>query len=73
MGGGRIALSAHVVLAAGSDWPATLAAAQRLLAAEFGIDHATLQPTWPAAPPRGRVIPVVPAHGHAERSRGGRP
>jgi cobalt-zinc-cadmium efflux system protein len=73
MGGGRVALSAHVVLAAGADWPATLAAAQRLLAADFGIDHATLQPTWPAAPPQGRVIPVVPAHGNGERSRGGRP
>jgi len=61
MGGGRIALSAHVVVADGAEWPATLAAAQRLLSAEFGIDHATLQPTWPAAVPRGRVIPVVPA------------
>ena len=61
MGGGRVALSAHVVLADGSNWLATLAAAQRLLAADFGIDHATLQPTWTVAPPRGRVIPVVPA------------
>ena len=61
MGGGRVALSAHVVLADGSNWLATLAAAQRLLAADFGIDHATLQPTWTAAAPGGRVIPVVPA------------
>jgi cobalt-zinc-cadmium efflux system protein len=72
MGGGRIALSAHVVLAAGTNWPATLAAAQRLLAADFGIDHVTLQPTWPAAVPHGRVIPVVPAHSAGDRSRGGR-
>jgi len=72
MGAGRIALSAHVVLAAGTDWPVTLAAAQRLLAADFGIDHVTLQPTWLAAPPQGRVIPVVPAHGARDRSRGGR-
>ena len=73
MGGGRVALSAHVVLAAGAEWPATLAAAQRLLAAEFGIDPATLPPTWPAAAPRGRVIPVVPVPGAAGRSRRGRP
>jgi len=72
MGGGRIALSAHVVLAAGTNWPATLAAAQRLLAADFGIDHVTLQPTWPAAVPHGRVIPVVPAHSAGDRSRGRR-
>jgi cobalt-zinc-cadmium efflux system protein len=61
MGGGRTALSAHVRLADGAQWPATLAAAERMLATEFGIDHATLQPTWPAARPPGRVIPVVPA------------
>ena len=67
MGGGRVALSAHVVLARGSDWPATLAAAQRLLAADFGIDHATLQPTWPVADAPGRVIPVVPVRRGGER------
>jgi cobalt-zinc-cadmium efflux system protein len=61
MGGGRVALSAHVIVDDGTRWPATLAAAQQLLAAEFGIDHATLQPTWPAVAPGGRVIPVVPA------------
>jgi cobalt-zinc-cadmium efflux system protein len=61
MGGGRIALSAHVVVADGARWPETLLAAQRLLAARFGIDHPTLQPTWPAAVPPGRVIPVVAA------------
>jgi len=58
MGGGRVALSAHLVLADGTRWPATLAAAGRLLAADFGIDHVTLQPTWPSAAPAGRVIPV---------------
>ena len=57
----RSALSAHLVLADGERWPATLAAAQRLLASDFGIDHATLQPSWPAPVPEGRVIPVVPA------------
>jgi cobalt-zinc-cadmium efflux system protein len=58
MGGGRVALSAHLVLADGTRWPATLASAERLLAADFGIDHVTLQPAWPAAAPAGRVIPV---------------
>jgi len=67
MGGGRIALSAHLVLADGSGWLATLTAAQRLLAAEFGIDHATLQPTWPAGARQGRVIPVVPTRRGGDR------
>lgn len=57
----RAALSAHMTLADGNSWPATLAAAQRLLAREFGIRHVTLQPAWPAPAPQGRVIPVVPA------------
>ena len=58
-----IALSAHVALARGEDWPATLAHARRLLATEYGIRHTTLQPTWPVGPAVGddrRVIPVVP-------------
>jgi cobalt-zinc-cadmium efflux system protein len=57
----RVALSAHVVLANGSAWPRALAAAQRMLARDFGIDHVTLQPSWPAPPRDGRVIPVAPA------------
>ena len=56
----RVALSAHVVLADGATWPRALAAAQRMLARDFGIDHITLQPTWPVPPPAGRVIPVAP-------------
>jgi cobalt-zinc-cadmium efflux system protein len=59
----RVALSAHLVLADGSAWLRTLAAAQRMLAREFGIDHVTLQPSWPAPPPDRRVIPVAPAPG----------
>jgi len=61
MGAERVALSAHVVLANGSAWPRSLAAAQRMLAQDFGIDHVTLQPSWPAPPRDGRVIPVAPA------------
>ncbi len=59
MSADRVALSAHVLLADGLAWPATLAAAKRMLAAEFGIRHVTLQPTWPLPAPNGRVIPVA--------------
>ncbi|MEO5765822.1 MAG: cation diffusion facilitator family transporter [Casimicrobiaceae bacterium] len=62
MGASRVALSAHVVLAEGRDWPRILAQAQKLLAGNFGIEHATLQPSWPA--PRyedRRVIPIADA------------
>ncbi len=58
-----VALSAHLAIASADEWPATLARARRVLADEFGIRHATLQPTWPiAAMPSsgGRVIPLVP-------------
>ena len=57
-----VALSAHLSLARGEDWLATLAHAKRVLAVEYGIRHATLQPTWPVAPvttDERRVIPVV--------------
>ena len=56
----RVALSAHVTLADGSAWPRVLASAQRRLAREFGIEHVTLQPSWPAPPRNGRVIPLSP-------------
>ncbi len=62
----RVALSAHLTLADGVAWPRTLAAAQRMLARDFGIDHVTLQPSWPAPPSDGRVIPVAP---HRRRRR----
>jgi len=58
----RVALSAHVMLADGAAWPRALAAARRMLARDFGIDHVTLQPAWPVPPPAGRVIPVTPAN-----------
>jgi len=54
-----VALSAHVTLDDGSAWPRVLASAQRLLNAEFGIEHVTLQPSWPLPPPNGRVIPLA--------------
>jgi cobalt-zinc-cadmium efflux system protein len=61
LSGERVALSAHVLLADGAAWPRALAAAQRMLFREFGIDHVTLQPSWPSPPPNGRVIPVAAA------------
>lgn len=70
-----VAVSAHVSLARGDDWLAVLAQAKRILATDFAVRHATLQPTWPFAatvPEDRRVIEVVPAdeddddhdHGH---------
>ncbi len=41
---GLVALSAHVEVAAGSDWERLLPEAADLLAAQFGIGHITLQP-----------------------------
>ena len=61
VGAQRVALSAHLTLADGSAWPRTLALAQRMLARDFAIDHVTLQPSWPAPLPDGRIIPVTPA------------
>ncbi len=66
----RVALSAHVVLVDGDAWPRTLAAAQRLLARDFGIDHVTLQPSWPPRPADPRVIPLAPVTGR-DSSPGG--
>lgn len=56
----RAALSAHLRVRDAGAWPQTLAAAQRLLAQRFGIDHVTLQPTWHEPPTGKRVIPVTP-------------
>jgi cobalt-zinc-cadmium efflux system protein len=68
IGATRVALSAHVALVRGEDWPDVLARAQRLLASEFAIDHITLQPSWPAMPKGRRVIPLV-ADGPADTGR----
>ncbi len=59
-----VALSAHLSLAGGDDWLGLLGHARRMLSTEYGIRHATLQPTWPmpaAAINDRRMIPVVPA------------
>ena len=62
MGADRVALSAHVALADGAEWPVILARSQRALRERFGIDHVTLQPSWPSPVPHGdrRVIPIAP-------------
>ena len=65
-----VALSAHLAIARGDDWPALLGQARRMLANDYGIRHATLQPTWPvpdAARGRRRVIPLRAADGDAGR------
>jgi cobalt-zinc-cadmium efflux system protein len=62
-----VALSAHLAIARGDDWPALLAQARRMLASDYGIRHATLQPTWPvqvAARADRRVIPLRAADEH---------
>ena len=57
------ALSAHVAIDDGTQWLRILADARAMLAAQFHIDHVTLQPSWPAGPPfpDRRVIPIAPA------------
>jgi cobalt-zinc-cadmium efflux system protein len=56
------ALSAHIAIDDGTQWPRILADARAMLASEFRIDHVTLQPSWPAAAPFAdrRVIPISP-------------
>jgi cobalt-zinc-cadmium efflux system protein len=68
----RAALSAHIVLEDGTAWPQTLAAAQRMLARDFAIEHVTLQPDWPHVRAGKKVIRVaalesVPGHDAGSR------
>lgn len=60
MGPDSVALSAHLALADGAQWPSILARAQRVLLESYGIEHVTLQPAWPPPAPFGtrRVIPI---------------
>ena len=57
------ALSAHVAIDEGTQWPRILDDARAMLAARFRIDHVTLQPTWPVRPAFSdrRVIRIAPA------------
>lgn len=70
MGSEDVALSAHVAIGEGVEWPRMLGAAQRLLRERYAITHVTLQPDWPLVAPAGkRVIPVVTSDGAANGPR----
>jgi cobalt-zinc-cadmium efflux system protein len=56
----RTAMSAHLLIRDAHAWPQVLAAAQRLLAERYRIDHVTLQPAWHQPPADKRVIPLKP-------------
>ena len=60
MGPDSVALSAHLALADGAQWPSILARTQRVLLEKYGIEHVTLQPAWAPPAPFGdrRVIPI---------------
>ena len=62
MSASHAALSAHVAIDDGAQWPRILDDARRMLATRFRIDHVTLQPSWPVRSPFGdrRVIPIEP-------------
>lgn len=74
LGPERVALSAHLVIDSAELWPRLLAATQALLAKDYSIDHVTLQPSWRAVPPAGKVIPLTAlageAHAHAGDDHG---
>lgn len=68
---GRLALSAHIVVADFNRWQALLTAQQRLLHERYDIDHVTLQPEL--APPTRTyraTIPIHPDRGHEHRHKG---
>jgi cobalt-zinc-cadmium efflux system protein len=60
MGPDSVALSAHLALVEGGEWPSILARTQRVLLENYGIEHVTLQPAWSLPTPFGdrRVIPI---------------
>lgn len=61
MGSRDAALSAHVAIDDGASWLRVLDAARAMLASRFGIEHVTLQPSWPAGTPfkDRRIIPIA--------------
>jgi cobalt-zinc-cadmium efflux system protein len=71
-GSTRVALSAHVAIEEAADWPRVLADAQQMLALRFGIDHVTLQPSWPCGTGRpAAVIRLFPRGAAPSPRRGG--
>ena len=61
---GRLALSAHIVVADLNRWHELLAAQRRLLQERYGIDHVTLQPEL-APPPARAYRATIPIHAQA--------
>lgn len=63
MGAEEAALSAHVVIDAGANWPRILDDARSMLRSRFEIEHVTLQPSWhrDARWTGRRVIPISEA------------
>lgn len=57
---GRLALSAHIVVADLNQWHALLAAQRQLLRARYDIEHVTLQPE--IAPPARTYRATIPIH-----------
>ena len=57
------ALSAHVIIDTGTNWPRILDEARGMLRSRFHIDHVTLQPSWrqDARWSGRRVIPITEA------------
>lgn len=64
---GRLALSAHIVVADLNRWQALLAAQRRLLHERYDIDHVTLQPEL--APPTRSYPATIPIHPEAADRR----
>jgi cobalt-zinc-cadmium efflux system protein len=55
--GGKVALSAHIVIEKPETWPLQLKHMNQLLKEQYGIQHITLQATWFSIRPR-RSIPI---------------
>lgn len=65
------ALSAHVAIDEGANWPRILDEARRMLGSRFHIDHITLQPSWQPDSRYAdrRVIPITEASGDGNAIR----
>lgn len=65
------ALSAHVVIDAGVNWPQILDEAQGMLRSRFHIDHVTLQPSWHGESRWSgrRVIPIAEVPDDGDQAR----
>lgn len=62
-GSTRVALSAHVEVTGADAWLRVLSDAQQMLALRFGIDHVTLQPSWPAGADRPTAVRLFQRRG----------